>query len=328
MAQSLTTYTSQQGDVWFDDRSVILQTNGVQFRVHASILARCSGLFKDLLTLPQPPSANKASNICPPIVQLYDDPEDLKHLLSALIVNLGTVVTPTVPMEFSALSALLRLGEKYDIQHLRDNALLRLRAEFPTSYYCAKSKFTSSSLTYIKEQPGMTFDVIRLAGAEGVFRVLPWAFYCLAYGTTYQSAIIRGTPRRDGTMATLSDDDCDIALRGKGALLKMMTNYTSQWLFCNSTIESSSCTQRVECVGVFTSIRTAICRKQEEDPICPLLDWDTVSRRFYNGNTQLCSWCKKVAIDRHEDLRRKAWSALPYVFGQSSWTAAARREII
>lgn len=73
---------------------IVLRAENTLFRVHKSLLARHSGFFHDLFTLPQPEAdggslpvhASGDSDIegCP-VLRLHDTPEDVANLLTALV---------------------------------------------------------------------------------------------------------------------------------------------------------------------------------------------------------------------------------------------------
>lgn len=98
-------------DLWFPDGSVrarspavgnhtntvleiVLRAENTLFRVHKSLLARHSGFFHDLFTLPQPEADVKSQSQsvhslgdiegCQ-VLQLHDAPEDVANLLIALV---------------------------------------------------------------------------------------------------------------------------------------------------------------------------------------------------------------------------------------------------
>lgn len=99
-------------DLWFPDGSVsarspamtrrtiltaleiVLRAENTLFRVHKSLLARHSGFFHDLFTLPQPEadakslsrSVHSSGDIegCQ-VLRLHDAPEDVANLLTALV---------------------------------------------------------------------------------------------------------------------------------------------------------------------------------------------------------------------------------------------------
>lgn len=86
---------SQRGrhnTLWFNDGTVILATSTVLFRIYGGILAHHSPVFRDMFSLPQPQTVPSASETYDwesnaygvPIVEVYDDPQDLEHLLCAI----------------------------------------------------------------------------------------------------------------------------------------------------------------------------------------------------------------------------------------------------
>ena len=85
---------------------------------------------------------------------------------------------------------MLRLGSKYDFEHLREEALFRLCAEFPTTLRgWDKSR---RSCKYITERPGLLFDVINLALEQGLVSILPMAYLCcIENGTIVSLSLFR-----------------------------------------------------------------------------------------------------------------------------------------
>jgi len=75
---------------------------------------------------------------------------------------------------------MLRLGSKYEINHLREDALFRLRADFPTTLdnwdeLCGHK--------HILEEDGILYDLINLAIEQGLWSILPAAYYfCILDG--------------------------------------------------------------------------------------------------------------------------------------------------
>lgn len=71
-----------QSDIWFDDGSVILQAESTQFRVHRTILARHSSVFRDIFDVPRPHDESLIEGC--PIIRLSDSAEDIRLALIAL----------------------------------------------------------------------------------------------------------------------------------------------------------------------------------------------------------------------------------------------------
>jgi hypothetical protein len=61
---------------------IIRSSDLVDFRVHKSVLAMASPVFKDLLSLPQPSDSESVDGL--PVVQLSEDSELLNSLVSVL----------------------------------------------------------------------------------------------------------------------------------------------------------------------------------------------------------------------------------------------------
>jgi hypothetical protein len=71
-----------RSDIWYKDGSVVLQADGIQFRVHWGVLSEHSSFFRDLENLPQPPDQPSVDGC--PVVELLDTFFDVKYLLKAL----------------------------------------------------------------------------------------------------------------------------------------------------------------------------------------------------------------------------------------------------
>lgn len=74
----------QHASLWYDDGSVILNAEGVLFRVHMSVLSVHSRVFADLFKVPQPPSERDNLAYGCPEVHLQDSADDVTSLLKAL----------------------------------------------------------------------------------------------------------------------------------------------------------------------------------------------------------------------------------------------------
>jgi hypothetical protein len=73
-----------RSQIWNSDGSVVLQAANTQFRVHWSVLARNSSVFRDMQGVPQPADQPGVEGC--PIVELSDDTDDVGYLLMALYI--------------------------------------------------------------------------------------------------------------------------------------------------------------------------------------------------------------------------------------------------
>lgn len=81
---------AQRSDFWFKDGNVILMAGNVAFKVHRGNLERHSEIFRDMLSIPQPPDAETFEDC--PLIELHDSPMDLWHLLRAIYDGLYVLI--------------------------------------------------------------------------------------------------------------------------------------------------------------------------------------------------------------------------------------------
>lgn len=83
-------------------------------------------------------------------------------------------------MSFSAVAAMVRLGKKYDIPHLRDEGLARLKLQFPTRLEDFE-KLSPTDYTHIKHTSGdLAFAVVELAHECKIRSILPSLYFVVA----------------------------------------------------------------------------------------------------------------------------------------------------
>ena len=69
---------------WYEDGTIYLTAGSVAFKVYRGPLVDHSPVFRDMLSLPQPP-ADASPSVQHPVVSLSDAPCDLRHLLRVLM---------------------------------------------------------------------------------------------------------------------------------------------------------------------------------------------------------------------------------------------------
>lgn len=93
--RDLTIVLQNDTQVYFDDGNIVLVVGVTCFRVHRSLLAKYSPIFRDMFSLPQPEDQETYDGV--PMVELQDDPDILRALLRViyepLYVQLGSRIT-------------------------------------------------------------------------------------------------------------------------------------------------------------------------------------------------------------------------------------------
>ncbi|EIW79711.1 hypothetical protein CONPUDRAFT_126135 [Coniophora puteana RWD-64-598 SS2] len=115
-----------------DDAEIILRTSdGVDFRVHKSILSVASSVFRDMLSIPQPSSPSDDSHLVPLT--------ESSKTLNTLLLFCYPVPDPEIET-LSDMRLVLEAARKYDLSFIFQSAFKQLSARFldenPLGVYC------------------------------------------------------------------------------------------------------------------------------------------------------------------------------------------------
>lgn len=184
-----------RSEIWFEDGNLILQAASTQFRVHWGIIALHSRVFEGMFPIPRPEGEPLVDGC--PLVHVFDDPEDWKNLLDVMYNSRKFVssITKTIhgynfdtrayksqdaTFPIKLLIAMLRLGQKYEFDDFRDDALERLKARFPTNLDEYEASLgagdiddESSSRSGQVSTEGNEFEILNIALELGIQTILP-----------------------------------------------------------------------------------------------------------------------------------------------------------
>jgi len=207
---------------------------------------------------------------------------------------------------FPVVAAYLRLGRKYEIEHLCTEALTALSMAFPSTCdgFLALS---DNGENYIAPYPALLFDVIALARQVGKLDILPAAYfsYCRSYRI---DEVLGGIEREDGTLSVLSAEDQKSLLRGWHELVDNLAGQSLYWLLEDADLE---------------------CKKQACDLarktfflnlFVPCLDISvSVSKWDTKWGKDLCKYCRVACARLHKEGSYIKWSQLPEMFDLPDW---------
>ncbi|TFK38969.1 hypothetical protein BDQ12DRAFT_735184 [Crucibulum laeve] len=291
-----------RSSLWFEDGSVVLQAESTQFRVHRTVLARHSVVFHDMFLVPQPPDEPTVEGCA--VVHLADSAEDVYHVLAALY-DKNYNIRDSLP--YPAVAAMLRLGLKYQFDHLRDEAVARLTSEFPNNLEAWE--LLPSEYTHIKAQKGILFDIINLALQFSIRSILPVAYYlCLDDIET----LFSGEKREDNTVAQVPPAVLSACVLGRDKIITAMATHTLGWL--NDTDISQECKGKDKCSEDRATL-TRMIWKPLPEYTRGLEKW-TDELSLYGS---LCRPCTDEAKRIHAAGREKMWELLPTFFGLPDW---------
>ncbi|KAF9033641.1 hypothetical protein BJ165DRAFT_1357117 [Panaeolus papilionaceus] len=316
-----------KGDVWFEDGTVILQASLTLFQVHASILSLSSPVFLDLLNSHQITEKSQGLQTPekPQTLILQDHPSDLAHLLRAIYEhpNSGDPTGTPEPMPVPVLSALLRLGNKYKMADLRDNALARIRADYPASLDKPNNVDLSQRRlqSHIVEKTTLPFEIAMLAKDARVSSSLPYCLYTVIVNFTLEE-IFDGVTDEDGRKMTLPFQTQRNCVVGKEKLLAEMA-VVQGWLLDNPV--HVACLQPTSCTATFRSMSERVF-KVPQQPSAAFTPWEEMFPDISTGFLVLCNYCKGKAKQLYNEGRLELWDALPQILGLQTWEDLKREE--
>ncbi len=229
-------------------------------------------------------------------------------------------------VEFAAVSALLRLGSKYQVDYLRDEAIHRLERCYPKSlrafgdvhHFDAEDKDKPiSDLT-----PEHAIVVVNLARICDLSGPLPPALYLCAQLPL--ATILRGVPTTvepSPVLGRLSSDDIEICLNSRQELLRIRITAITFLYDYHSDLPC----QRPTGSCLWRKV------KRQEVPVSNLgphirklsIDFDVLAPlSFQKEEHEICGECFEDMSILYDSERRKIWKTLSDIFGVDSWIAA------
>ncbi|KAF7293447.1 BTB domain-containing protein [Mycena indigotica] len=297
--------TIVSSEIWYKDRSIVLQAATTQFRVHLGLLAAHSTVFRDMHEMPQPETQSRTVDGCP-LVEIQDDPEDVKNLL--LVLYSPTLLTQ-MPLSFPIVAALVRLGSKYDFGELRTVAVKWMHRRFPSSLEEFHVRYESASSGALSSN--ILFDVLELAIENGIECCLPAIYYEII--RLPKKEWVKGSARPSGTVAHLKPARLQTCMSAFDRLIKaqFQPGYIFSWMAKPPRLDT--CDNFPVCVEErFHKLRICInngsCRYF-------LMSFNAQESNIFSQ----CAPCQKQIGDLLVSGRQKGWDDLPGFFDLPAW---------
>lgn len=71
-------------NLWFEDGNIVLVAQHTAFRVHRTVLAMHSNVFRDMFLIPQPATVDESIDGCPVVRMVEDSAEEVEIVLRIL----------------------------------------------------------------------------------------------------------------------------------------------------------------------------------------------------------------------------------------------------
>jgi hypothetical protein len=206
---------------------------------------------------------------------------------------------------FTLVSAMLRLGKKYEFDQLRDDAVARLERSFPSNLADFQNR---EGRAQIIDYPGFVYDAVNLARETELLSILPAALYCASALPTslaeIHKNIIYGLPGADGKRVYLSTADKALCILATSTLLAKQWSGSYRWLI-NAKVE-------------FPHPRCAVgCDTIRDNVLGESMLFAIGFFPLKEGI--LCAQCTTIALNKLRDGEAKLWDLLPTLFDLPSW---------
>ncbi|KAJ7051318.1 hypothetical protein C8F01DRAFT_1174985 [Mycena amicta] len=315
--------------LWFSDGNIVIQAEDLIFKVFQGILAARSPIFRDMLAIPPPEARDVDDSFedCP-LVRLPDSAADTESFLRAIF---DSEFFPAYParIEFAALQGCLRLSNKYEVDYLRQRALVHFSSGFPVHlslldkrHYEAESLNPMERISWIEEQgelPVATLlECIEMAREVDALWVLPAAFYALACQLGKAERLVRVVSRDEDDPSSLSPIDKTAFLKGYDQHRQAVWGIFAFLSDPNVSGKKSLCAQKTKCqaerlraVGSWLSVLDSRSRK----PLHIL----QIKKSGDGPLRHVCDVCRTELAQVFHQKRQVFWDGVPSDYGLPQW---------
>ncbi|KAI5896285.1 uncharacterized protein SCHCODRAFT_02187853 [Schizophyllum commune H4-8] len=302
--------------VWFKDGNIVLQAQRVQFRFYQGLLATYSPFFRDVFEVPQPADGADAVEGCP-VMRLQESAADVEYMLNFILEPKSSKQTPSV----ANVIAGLQMGQKYLIAALWDDAVERLRYEFPDRlevYQERREGREKPGYTRFCVEPGRTFWLAHLldtARSVGLQTIMPALCFRVSEGSSIEN-LTQGL-LDDITSDVMSMHTRNVLLGGRIKTLAAQVKLI-RVAFSEPQPPSQECTDRNACREarrrMFDYLLETLEKERSYALFCP---WS--ERLQVSPNLKCCVACAETILRTVKEERQVIWDSLPSFFGLPSW---------
>ncbi|KAJ7476716.1 hypothetical protein FB451DRAFT_1366346 [Mycena latifolia] len=296
-------------DLWFPDSNLILRAENTLFRVHSSILAARSSVFRDMVAFPQPERQDEDSFGGAPVVRLHDSAAEVEAFLRA-IFDSSFFMPPPSPTDFATVIGVMRLAHKYDVQYLFRRALSHLDSMYPATLAEFLDVNLGNAPHHVDFPMGIVPDLItlRVASALDALWFLPTAYYNVCRFPA-PDLLAAGEP-----WTALGAEVQQLCLASQVQLLRA-TALTHAFL---GNLPIGSCSSPKHCAEMVSDARATLLEwaDVETHDLDPLKEWVFA---HLDGWRDLCPQCSDAAQDEYSGVQQRFWNRMPEIFGLPSW---------
>ncbi|KAG8917373.1 hypothetical protein FRC01_002496 [Tulasnella sp. 417] len=312
----------KHGRHWYEEGNIGFLVGDTAFRLHRSVLSRCSSVISDMSRTPQPlfaisESFNSEDNIIGvPFVELQGQAEDFAHVLDFIYPN-SLPTARTGHLGVNDLMGLVRFTGTYLIEDLKEWAISTLGTQLLTSGRSSFKSLLQNRSLYA--DPNFCVKIVKFSRECSLPKFLPLAFYGLSTAEWDQ------IPGGAACLDQLSPEDRTRVHEGRLALSKAILEQTPS-LFENISARER-CTQN-GCNPTKSQEPGTPWKGLILHPLEELESLDSRRTSWWKGlrGSTLCEDCRKGAT-QIQTARGELMGRLPELFKLESKVAEANQII-
>lgn len=217
---------------------------------------------------------------------------------------------------------MLRLGSKYQVDHVRDEAIHRLRRCFPSklsafparNVYLQDPGFALMESIFLRKKDAI--GVVNLARAFDLNFLLPPAFYLCAQ-LDYDE-LVDGVKDDcvEGGIMKLSPYDLKLCIKGRGLLTKADVRSLQPLFF---PVASAGCQKTAECIDTKRALVQELWYENLANPNALVEARHWLKSYALGRQNPLCPSCVEDLMDAYDVQRQQTWDSLGEFFEVSPW---------
>ncbi|KAJ6500850.1 hypothetical protein C8R45DRAFT_82269 [Mycena sanguinolenta] len=259
-----------------------------------------------MLSFPQPPDAQLVEGC--PFVHLPDPEVEVTPFLRAIFQPDFFMPYPA-RTEFDTVVGCLRLSHKYEVDYLRQRALVHFSSGYPTQLSHADGIWQSLGIYGRAGKPSWPLNTshdskirsIQLAREVDAIWILPRAFYGLSVGFNGDQTGLPAEIR---------------ASFGKGHISQTKSTYVDAIRFLWHPSNIPGCRHPLGCYTLRLNAIEIAQRSPKSMCSVALHIWNEDDWKWLQ---QLCPTCLAVLKKTHANARQAFWDKLPEMYGLPSW---------
>ncbi|KAF7326093.1 BTB domain-containing protein [Mycena kentingensis (nom. inval.)] len=297
---------------WMPHGDIVVQVVHTQFRVNRDILAFQSPRSKAV-----------------PLVEMAGDTsQDWEVLLSVLYEPFQL----TEPMALNKVAAMMRLGRKYEMDSMLQDAISRIRYDFPRKLE-DWDEHTANKIEPNMDSASYLCQMLLLMYEFELWSSVPIATFWLIQEWPIVRVLLLRAPQfsnednhKEAVIENLEKTEAQVPSRLYASIaagverLSIHQKKALSWLATTDPIPANACITPMLCTDArILKYHNALWTPDSAWRFSVLSGWTNEWEGWEDYNVYFCPACNAAGSGRFDEVRKATWEALPRIFGFPAW---------